>query len=169
MDALKCIVTRRSVRDFSEKEVGDKDLLEILKCGMYAPSARNRKPWHFIVMRKKETMIRITEFHPHAMMLNSASVAIAVVADTSLEKNKGYLVQDCSAAVQNILLAAHSLGLGAVWLGIYPRKKRMKGLSELLELPENVIPLAVVAIGHPEKKLEQPERFDVARIHSEKW
>ncbi|MFB3850479.1 MAG: nitroreductase family protein [Acidobacteriota bacterium] len=169
MDAIECLITRRSVRDFSEKEVEDKEIMEILKCAMFAPSAGNQRPWHFIVIRDKETMSKITQFHPHAAMLKTAKVAIAVIADTTAEKHQGYWVQDCSACVQNILLSAHALGVGSVWLGIYPREERMKGLSGLLNLPENTIPFAVVAIGYPAKKIEQPERFDKTRIHFEKW
>lgn len=169
LDTLKCILTRRSIREFTEKEIDDRDLITIIKCAMYAPSAGNQMPWHFIIIKDKNCMKKIMEFHPHSSMLESAKVAIAVVADTSLEKYKGYWVQDCSAAVQNLLLSSHALGLGSVWLGIYPREERIKGLSFLLNLPENVIPLAVVAIGYPGRKIEQPDRFQQDRIHFEKW
>jgi nitroreductase len=169
MDAIECLITRRSVRDFSEKEVADKEIMEILKCAMFAPSAGNQRPWHFVVIKDTETMNKITEFHPHSQMLKTAKAAIAVVADTTIEKHQGYWVQDCSAAVQNILLSAHALGLGSVWLGIYPREERMKGLSALLNLPEKTIPFAVVAIGYPAKNIDQPDRFDRNRIHFEKW
>lgn len=169
MDAIECILTRRSVREFTEKAISDDDLITVIKCAMYAPSAGNQMPWHFIVIKNKNTMEKIMEFHPYASMLESAKAAIAVVADTSIEKHKGYWVQDCSSAVQNLLLSSHALGLGSVWLGIYPREERIKKLSELLNLPENVIPLAVVAIGYPAKKIEQPDRFQQDRIHLEKW
>lgn len=169
MDVLECIITRRSIRDFLERDVSEEDIQKILKCAMYAPSAGNQRPWHFVVIKSRETMMRITQFHPHSMMLKSARCAIAVVADTEIEKHKGYWVQDCSAAVQNILLSVHYLGLGAVWLGIYPREERINGLSKLLNLPSNIVPFAVVAIGYPAKIPEQPDRFEENRIHYEKW
>jgi len=169
MDAIECILTRRSVREFTEEDIDEKAISEILKAGMYAPSAGDQRPWHFIVIRNRKTLEAVTSFHPHAGMLKKAPAAIAVLADEASQKHKGYWTQDCSAATQNMLLAAHALGLGGVWLGIYPREERVKGLSELLGLPGNVVPLALLAFGHPAVKPRQPDRWDIARVRREKW
>lgn len=167
MDAYDCILTRRSIREFTNEEVSEELVKKIITAGMYAPSAGDQKPWHFIIIRKRETLLKITNFHPHSQMLKEANLSIAVVADTNLEKHKGYFVQDCAAATQNILLAIHSLGLGGVWIGIYPREERMAKISGLLKLPENIVPISLVAIGYPASKPLQPNRYDPTRIHYE--
>jgi nitroreductase len=169
MDAYECLLTRRSIRSFTDKKVSDDLVQKILTAGMYAPSARNERPWHFIVIRDRNTFEKIMSYHPYAQMLKSADVLIAVVAEPPSEENKGYCAVDCSAATENILLAAHALGLGSVWLGVYPREERMTKLSEVLNLPENIIPISLVAIGYPAIQPTQPERFDLSRIHYEKW
>jgi len=120
MNTLETIFTRRSVRDFKPDPVGEEDLLDLLKAGMQAPSAKNEQPWHFVVIDDPELLHTIPGFHPHAEMLNDAPLAILVCSDRKLEKKRASWLQDCSAATENILLAAHAKGLGGVWLGIFP-------------------------------------------------
>lgn len=169
MNAIELICTRRSIRKYTGKQVSENDINELLKAAMYAPSARNQRPWHFIVLRQSETLKAITQIHPFSSMLNEASVAIVVCADLLLEQSEGYWVQDCAAATQNILLASHSLGLGSVWLGVHPRAERSDGIAKLFQLPENIKPFSIVAIGYPNEEKPQPERVIPERIHFEKW
>jgi len=116
---------------------------------MSAPSAGNQQPWHFIVVNERVLLDRIPEFSPYAAMCRQAPLGILVCGDTTLEKYPGYWIQDCSAATQNLLLAAHDLGLGAVWTGVYPREERIRGFREAFKLPDHILPLAFVVIGYP--------------------
>jgi len=163
------IFNRKSTRKFTEKKVADELVEELLRAAMAAPSAGNEQPWEFIVLRDRETMVKVTEFHPYARMLHQADVAIVVCGDLTREKYNGFWVQDCSAATENILLAAEGLGLGSVWLGIHPLEDRVAGLTKLLGLPENVIPLSIVALGYPAEDRKAADRFDRERIHYDKW
>jgi len=136
---------------------------------MFAPSARNTQPWHFIVITDRELLGRIPHIHPYADMCYEISCAILVCGDLNMESLEGYLALNCGAATQNILLAAHDIGLGAVWLGVYPRKERMDPIAELLKIPKNIIPISLVAVGIPEETKEKPERFIEERIHYNVW
>jgi nitroreductase len=169
MEIIDLLCTRRSIRKYTPKLVSEELVSEILKAGMYAPSARNQRPWHFIIVRDKETLKAITHVHPFSGMLTQASLAIVVCVDLDLEESEGYWVQDCAAATQNILLAAHSLGLGSVWLGVHPREERSKGLKELFKLNDRIMPFSIVSIGYPAEEKPLPDRFDTNRIHYEKW
>jgi nitroreductase len=169
MDLLEALLDRRSIRKFRPGEVGDDAVETMLRAAMYAPSAGNQRPWHFVVLRERRLLDAVPRFHPHARMLPEAALAIAVCADLSLETHRGYWMVDCAAATQNLLLAAHGLSLGAVWLGIFPREERMRGMRELLRLPENVQPFALVAVGHPAERPPRPERFLPERVHRNGW
>jgi nitroreductase len=114
-------------------------------------------------------MQAVTKFHPYASMLNNAALAIAVCGDKNLDSNTGYLIENASAASQNILLAAHAMGLGAVWLGIYPREKRVEGLIKLLHLPEHILPVSLISIGIPAETKPQENRYDAGKVRWNKW
>jgi len=169
MDTLEAIFTRRSIRSFTDERVSEADLHDLLKAGMQAPSARNEQPWHFVVIDDRELLHAIPEFHPHSKMLYEAPLAILVCSDRKLETKRASWLQDCSAATENILLAAHAKGLGGVWLGIFPDAERVKGMQELLSLPEDVRPVALLAIGHPSVKVEPEDRFKESRVHRNRW
>lgn len=169
MEIIDFLCTRRSIRKYTAERVSEQIVSEILKAGMFAPSARNQRPWHFIVVREKSTMSEITKIHPYSGMLMHASVAIVVCADLSLEQSEGYWVQDCAAATENMLLAAHGLGLGSVWLGIHPRTERSNGIKELFKLEEKIKPFSIISLGYPAEEIPLPDRFDKERIHYEKW
>lgn len=169
METLEAIRTRRSIRKFTNQKIDEEIITKLLEAAMYAPSARDTQPWHFIVTDKKEILHMIPRIHPHANMVYDASLAILICGDTTIENIEGYLAINCAAATENLLLAAHDLGLGTVWLGVYPRKERMEGLSKLFELPKKIIPVALVAVGYPDEKIETPERFIKTRIHFNKW
>ncbi len=167
---MKEIFSRRSVRKYKNEQV-PYDLVEtIVKAGMAAPSAGNERTWHFIIINDKNLLINITKVHPHANMLKESPVAIVVCSDLSLQKYKDFWVQDCSAATENMLLEATHLGLGSVWLGVYPVEERVKNIQNILKLPQNVIPLSIVSLGYP---IETPayvdDRYDPTRIHHNIW
>jgi nitroreductase len=166
---MEAIYKRRSIRKYSAKDVSDDEIDQILTAGMAAPSAGNQQPWEFIVVKDRSKMEAITKIHPYAQMLTGAKAAIIVCADLKREKHKGYWVQDCSAATQNILLEATSLGVGTVWLGVYPRDDRVEGIKRLFGLPEDVMPLNVISLGYPAEEKGCIDRYDKDRIHLEKW
>jgi len=169
MDLIEGILTRRSIRYYANREISQQQLDTILKAGMYAPSASNQQPWHFIVIKERQILDKIKEVHPYAKMLSEANMAILVCGDTNIELSKGYWVVDCSAATQNMLLAVHGLGLGAVWLGIYPRVERINEIRTLFDLPENIQPLSLISIGYPNEQKEMPDRFKPERVHYNSW
>jgi nitroreductase len=169
METLQAILTRRSVRSFSSEPVANEDLQDLLRAGMQAPSAKNEQPWHFVVIEDPNLLRAIPDFHPHAQMLLEAPLAVLVCSDRKLETKRASWLQDCSAATQNILLAAHAKGLGAVWLGIFPDSERVFGMQELVDLPKDVRPVALVAVGHPASQPEPVDRFKAERVHHNRW
>ncbi len=166
---LDTIFRRRSVRSFAPDPVPEQALMEIIRAGMHAPSAGNERPWHFIVMTERATLDRIPEVHPHARMLREARAAVLVCFDPDREKHKGYWPQDLSACVENMLLAAVELGYGSVWLGVYPREDRVRGLRSLLGIPETVVPFALLPFGRPAETKKPEDRFEQDRIRRERW
>jgi nitroreductase len=169
MEVQKAILTRRSIRKYSEKEISGEQIDTMLRAAMYAPSARNQQPWHFVVLRDKATLKKIPAFHPNSKMIVGASAGILVCADTDFEQNTGYWIQDAAAATQNILLSAHGNDLGAVWLGIYPREERIEGIKHLLNLPPHIMPFSLISLGYPAEVPTQPDRYKPERIHFESW
>jgi len=169
MDAMEAIFTRRSIRHYTQEQVPDNLLESILRAGMAAPSAKNEQPWQFIVIRERSILDAIPQFHPYAEMLREAGLAVVVCGDLHLETSKGRWSQDCSAAIQNMLLAAHALGLGAVWVALYPDKDREEKIHALLRLPDHVIPLAIIPLGYPAEKKSRSDRFERSRIHENRW
>ena len=169
MDTLEAIFNRRSIRKYTSGHITDEQLSVLLKAAMYAPSAVNKQPWHFIVFREKETIKKIIDVHPNASMLSGANAAILVCWDETLQHDTGYGPVDCAAATQNILLAAHNMGLGSVWAGVYPRQQRMDDMAKIFNLPQHIKAFSIVALGFPAEKKEIPERFITGRIHKEKW
>ena len=169
MDVLEAIFTRRSIRQYQPTPVPDELLDKILAAGMAAPSAGNQQPWQFVIICKRDLLDKIPSISPYTEMVRQVSTAILVCGDLRLERFKGYWMQDCCAAVENILLAAHGLGLGAVWTAVYPEDSRIDGFRELVGLPEHVIPLALVPIGYPNTPSASVNRFNRTRIHYDGW
>jgi nitroreductase len=170
MDALEALFKRRSVRRYTGEPVSDQAMETILRAAMQAPSAVNYQPWHFVVIDDRRLLDRIPDFHPYSSFLREAPVAIVVCGDLERDMlDASYWVQGCSAATENLLLAAHAIGLGAVWMGVYPRKERMEGLRRLLQLPDNLVPLNIVSLGHPAESPVQVDRFDPSRITRNVW
>lgn len=166
---IDALLKRRSIRRYSIKPVDKSEIRLMLKAGMYAPSAMNEQPWHFMVIDDRGLLDQIREVHPYASMLSGAALAILVCGDENLELSKGYWPVDCSAATQNILLAAHALGLGAVWLGVYPRQERQSAINKIFELPSHIQPFSLISIGHPAEEKGIPDRFKEDRIRWNEW
>ena len=136
---------------------------------MMAPSAGNVRPWQFIVLTDADVLAEAARIHPHGSMCVEAPVSIIVCGDLSLERYPGNWMADCAAATQNLLLAAHALGLGAVWTGLHPEQERVDGFRKLLGLPDHVVPLVLVPIGHPDEEGGRADRFDAEKIHRNRW
>lgn len=169
MEAMEAILTRRSIRRYTGEPVPKKMTQELLEAAMSAPSASNEQPWHFVIIDERQILDEIPKYHPYSSMLREAPLAIAVCGDLKREIMKGYWIQDCSAATENILIAAQAKGLGAVWLGVFPREERALAIQKLLGLPEYIIPLCLVSIGYPAEKKSRANRYDPSRIHYNRW
>jgi len=163
------ILDRRSIRRFTDQKIDHKTIKRILTAAMYAPSAVNKQPWHFVVVDNPGLLKQMMEIHPHARMLSTASHGIVVCGDEKLQHGDGYWVVDCGAATQNLLLAAHHYGLGGCWVGLHPREERKASFSELLALPGHVRPFALVALGYPDEKKPRPQRFRADRVRHNGW
>ncbi|MCK4806406.1 MAG: nitroreductase family protein [Candidatus Aegiribacteria sp.] len=166
---LKEIRQRRSIRKYENRPIPDNILESLLRSAMQAPSARNMQPWEFVVVKDRDILRRIPDYHPYSSMVPGAGAAILVCGNAELQDEPGYIIQDCSAAVQNLLLEAVNQGLGAVWLGIFPRKERMEGMTELFSLPGNIIPVALVSVGYPAEKPGIEDRFAPEKVHYNRW
>jgi nitroreductase len=169
METLKAILTRRSIRKYSTKNIPEEYYEVMLKAAMHAPSGRNRQPWHFILINNRDILNKLAAVSPSWKMLEEASSAIVVYGDQNLEDSESFIIQDCSAATQNILLAAHELGLGSVWLGVHPRPDRLEPLIEILHIPAHIVPVSMVSLGNPDEDREQPDRYNLERIHQDRW
>jgi len=169
MEAIENILTRRSIRRFQDKKVSEKDVETIIKAGMNAPSAGNERPWHFIFIRERKTLDRIADVHPYAQMLREAQLAIVTCYDIKLVTHEGYADQDCALASLNMMLCAHALGLGSVYVGVHPRKEREDSLREVLGIPDNVTPFNIIPIGYPAETKPEEDKSIPSRVHDEKW
>jgi nitroreductase len=170
-ETLNTIYSRRSVRSFTGDAVSRESLTKILMAAMAAPSAVNIQPWSFVVVTKRETLDELCDKLPYAKMLNKAGAAIVVcgIPDKDEVFSKDYWVMDCSAASENILLACHALGLGAVWTAVYVDNERVANVRKILHIPENIIPLNVIPIGVPKEKGKALDKFKEGNIHWEGW
>lgn len=165
METMQALYTRRSVRKYQNKPVPLELIEEAVKAAMFAPSARNQQPWEFIIINKRELLDEIPSFSPYAAMVKDAAAGVLICFNKNHETAEGFFPQDLGAATQNLLLALHAEGLGAVWTGVYPRDDRMAGFIKMFNLPKNVIPYSFTVIGYPEKEPEKVDRFKKERVH----
>ena len=170
-DALSVIFGRKSVRNFTGESVSKENLDVILKAGMSAPTAVNKQPWSFVVVTDRMTLDKLSDSLPSAKMLYKAGAAIIVCAipEKAINGSTEFAVIDCSLAGENILLAIEALGLGGLWTACYPDNARMNTVRSILGIPEEIIPLNVIPIGHPEGETKPKDKFKTENIHWGKW
>lgn len=171
-DVLSVIHARKSVRQYTGEPAGREELQTLVKAGMAAPTAMDKRPWAFVVVTDGAVLAKLAEELPHSRMIVKAGAAIVVAGDLKKAgrgREQDFWVQDCSAATENILLAAEAMGLGAVWTGMYPVRERVEYVQKVLGIPEDVIPLSVIAVGHPTGAEGPKDKFDPSNIHWEKW
>ena len=169
MDLFTALHTRRSIRRYTDQPVSDQDLRIILDAAMAAPSAGNVQPWEFIVIDDPAILTKVPGINPYAPMATHAPLSVMVCGNLNAEKYKGCWVQDCSAAIQNFLLAAFGLGLGTVWTAVHPMEDRVAAFKQLLNLPEHIIPLGLIVLGYPAVDPERKSRFEAAKVHHNLW
>ncbi len=170
-DKLLPIFARRSIRKYTGDAVSDELVNDLLKAAMAAPSACAKDPWRFIIVRDREMLAQIASGLPNGGMLADADVGLVVCGDIQAAhaNELSYMIQDCSAAIENILLAASMLGLGACWLGVHPREDRVAHITKAMALPENVIPISAIAIGWPVSDPGPRTRYKDEFVRRESW
>lgn len=164
---LETIFNRKSVRKYTERPVEKEKLETLVRAGMAAPSSRDRRPWEFVIVTDRDLLDKMGDGLPLARMLKETKQAIIVCGDTVKSENAWQL--DCSAAAQNILLAAESIGLGAVWTAAYPYPERMKIIQDALQLPEHILPLTVIPLGYPTGIEKPKDKYNKKQIHYNGW
>jgi nitroreductase len=168
---LDVIHSRKSVRNFTGEPVSKADLEKIVKAGMAAPSAVNMQPWSFVIVNERKKLDELAAGLPYAKMLTKAGAAIIVCTDSKAAANgsQDFAIIDASLAGENILLAVEAMGLGAVWTAAYPDQDRMKLVRKVLKIPEDIIPLNVIPIGHPTGEDKPKDKYKKEKIHWEQW
>lgn len=167
---IENIMTRSSVRDYTDAPISEATIDTLLRAGMAAPTAGNKQPWKFIVINQRNLLDSLAQgnWRPAA----KAQAAIVVCGDTTNSfpgEGKDYWVQDCSAATENILLAAHAVGLGAVWCGCYPISERVDLVTNLFGIPDSIVPLSVVMLGYPNGPQQPKDKYKADNVHINKW
>lgn len=170
---FETIASRTSIRKFDpSKPVSDADVEKILRAAMCAPSAMDRRPWEFVVIRDKAVLAELARLNPNSRIGNGAPLAIAVCGseDNGLsDRAKEYWIHDCAAASMNILLAAKGVGLGAVWTGAYPMQPRIDAVKATLKIPEGYMPLCLIPIGYPAENPTPKDKWNPAKVHADRW
>ena len=168
METIQAIMTRRSVRSWTDEPVTEAERKIILEAAMNAPSAADARPWHFVVMDNPKVIQQFTKLGGTEMLAESTFLVL-VCGDVSKEIYPGFWPQDCSCAAQNMQLAAHDLGLGCVWVAVYPLEERVQVCRQVLNIPEEITPFALLAMGVPNEVLPPEKRYDESRIHQNGW
>ncbi len=171
MERLTCVLGRRSVRKYTDEPVSKEQEELLLSAGFSAPSARNARPWEFIVVRDRGRLAELSTVRQYWGMLKNAALSIVVCANLRdyPGTHKDFFIQDCAAATQNILVAAEGIGLGAVWLGCYPTEEGPAGVRRILGVPEDIIPFSVISIGHPAEHAKPHPEIAADRVHHEQY
>ncbi len=173
MEAVENILKRRSIRKYTDKKIDEETMHKLLECGMAGPTCVNARDWAFIVVDDKELLRELSRCNGRAAgMLPDAAAAIIVCGDLNraFSGAKDYWIEDASIATQNIILAASAMGLGAVWLGTYPQEDKVGNVKELIKLPDEIVPLSVIALGYPaEEKPDDKIIYEESRVHYNKW
>jgi nitroreductase len=170
-EQLDFIFGRRSIRVYSPGAIPEATVTKLLEAAMAAPSAMTKDPWRFVVVRDPTVLATLAHVLPGGKMLSTATIAIVVCGDLEIafERHLSFLLQDCSAATENLLLAAHAQGLGACWVGVHPSENAGRQVKDLLSLPFSIVPIAVVSLGWPGEDPGPRTRFNQDFVHIEKW
>lgn len=169
METIEALLTRRSIRHYAAEPVPESDLRTALDVLFSSPSAADARPWQFVVIDRRDLLDALADAMPKCDMLREAPVAILVCGDPKQEKIPGFWPQDCSAASENLLLAVHALGYGAVWIGVHPVPDREAACRRMLGLPAEVVPFALVPFGRPAERLPREDRRDPKKVHTNGW
>ena len=165
---LHNILQRKSVRAYTDRAVSHEQLDTLIRAAMAAPTGRDMRPWHFIVLEGRHQLSPLAEQLPYAKMLAEAQAAVVVCGDMSVTDKEGNPSRnwtfDCSAATENLLLQAEAMGLGAVWTGVYPYDERLEAVKQALHLPDHIIPLNVIPIGYPKGDPQPKDKYDPAKV-----
>ena len=172
-ETINSIMNRRSIRRYKDTPIDEATIETLLKAGMAAPSGHNTQPWELFAVTDRGLLDRLAEEHPHARMIHQAPLAIVVCGNSQRfyhdPEQAEFWVQDCSAVTENILVAAQSLGLGTCWCGVYPRKVLIERVTRTLDLPEGIVPLSLIAVGHPDQDPPVKDKWRPDRVHWEEW
>ena len=171
-DTLKTIFARKSVRTYRSEAVSDEKLQVLVRAGMAAPTAVDKRPWEFVVVTDRAVLKQLADALPYAKMADRAAAAIVVGGDVRKQwggMESDYWIMDCSAATQNILLAAESMGLGAVWTAVYPEESRVRAVRQILGIPHHVVPLNLIPVGMPAGREKAKDKYDPRQVHWNKW
>ena len=169
---LDIICARRSIRSYTDESVSEEHIRMLLEAAMSAPSAGNRQPWELVVVTEREKLDALADGHPHGKMLYRAPLCIAVCGDPARSFSgieQQYWIQDCCAATENLLIAAAGLGLGTVWLGVHPLVDRQEAIRKTLSIPDHIVPLCLIPVGHPAERKAPRTQYDEAKVHWERW
>ncbi len=169
-EVIRTLLGRRSIRRYVDKPVEDDKIDLLIRCAAAAPSAANGRPAHFVVITDRGLLDRLAEAHPYGKMLAQAPLAFAICAvEPEIALAKPYWEQDCAAAMENLLIAAQGLGLGAVWLGVCHMPDRGTTIKELLRVPEDVPVMGLAAIGYPDEVKDPHNDVPRERLHRNRW
>ncbi|MBN1370343.1 MAG: nitroreductase family protein [Anaerolineaceae bacterium] len=169
-DILETIFKRRSIRSFTDQPVPREMLVDLLKAAMAAPSAANHRPWEFVVLTEPQIVADLKDVLPYAKFNAPAVIVVSGRPEQGYTESGGnYWVQDCSAAIENMLIAAVGMGLGTVWTGIYPIQTRVADVRRVLGIPETAVPLAAVLVGYPAEAKPARTQYNEARVHWEQY
>ena len=171
-DTLKTIFARKSVRSYRSEPVPEEKIQMLVRAGMAAPTAVDKRPWEFVVVTDRAVLKQLADALPYAKMADRAAAAIVVGGDVRKQWGgieSDYWIMDCSAATQNILLAAESMGLGAVWTAVYPEDSRVRAVRQILGIPPHIVPLNVIPVGVPAGREKAKDKYDPKQIHWNKW
>ncbi len=160
---LEAIKKRQSVRKYTDEEVTKEELIEIIKAGMRAPSARNRQPWRLVVVTKKEDLMAIHDFEQSYRMMDTASKAIIVLGDKDVQIDE-FIYEDCACFIENMLIQAKEMGLGTCYCAIAPKESAIESFKNRFHFTDNLLPVAVVAIGYPTEDNPLQDRYDESKI-----
>ncbi len=169
---LNVIYSRKSVRHYTEQAVSREALETLVRAGMSAPSAINRQPWVFIAIDERQILDELGSRLPYARMLLKTKAAIVVCGDMERapdEWQQAFWIQDCSAATENILIAAEAMGLGSVWTAVYPARDRIEIVRRSLNLPDHIIPLNVLPIGYPDHIDKPKDKWNPGKLVWNQW